>query len=551
MARTRKKAAQPVNPFPEIPDPFGYGQRAVDYLRSLKHPLSTLPDNAFQLDPWVERIIRRIYGPRHPNGDRIVKRAILVVPRGNRKTTLAGALVMLHGKGPERKQGGQLLSVASDKNQAKLTFNEVAGMIDPDFAFMPNIGNAAKTLDLKRGAKIRSTLSTITFLGSIAYEALASDAGTAQGRTPSLVIADELHAWTKRNPRELWAAMKLGAGKVKNSLMVVTTTAGIGQDNLAYDVISDARKIARGEIDDPATLAIIYEASPDDDWRDEKVWYAANPGLEHGYPDLETLRQEAREAERMPAERAKFQRYRLNIWQDASETPFVDMETYDKGNAPFSLSQMEGEPCWLGVDLSAVSDLTVIVAAWRDGSGGYFVYPWFFCPADNLQRRSDESGVPYTAWAEDGFIIATPGNAVDYAYVRAKIFDLCERFDVREIVFDRWGAQETKNILLERDLPVIDFGQGYQTMSPAISELERAILAGKFRHGGHPILRWNFANIAVEMDDAGNKKFSKRKSKDKIDGAVAAAMAVARAATGEDNRSVYDTDERPEGLLVW
>ncbi|GAB1581728.1 terminase large subunit [Phyllobacterium phragmitis] len=547
----RKK---PKNPFPEIPDPFGYGQRAVDFIRSLKHPLSTRPDNAFPLDPWAEKIIRQIYGPRHPDGTRIVKTAVLLVPRGNRKTTLTGAITLLHAKGPERRPGAQLVSVAVDKKQAKGVFKEVAGMIDGDYAFAPNIGNSAKTVDEARGAKIRDYVSKIVFPGGIEYEALASDAGTAQGRTPSLIIADEIHAWLKRDPRELWGAMRAGAAKVANSLTVVTTTAGAGQENLAFDVIDYARKVARGEIHDPATLPILFETPRDADWKDEAVWHAANPGLKHGYPDLEGLRQMAREAEHKPAERSIFQRYHLNIWQDHSTAPFVDMADYDRGAEPFYLEDLAGEPCWLAVDLSSNRDLTVVVAAWRhpDHDDGYIVHPWFFCPKDNLQRKADLDGVPYPLWAEEGFIEPTPGNVVDFRAVEDTIRDLCERFEVREIAFDPHLARNMMNTLRDEGYPAIEMRQGWVTMAPAIKELERAIVAGRFQHGGHPVLRWNFDNIAVETDKAGNKAFHKGKSRDRIDGAVAAAMAVARAAAGEGSApSIFDDPNVTAADLVW
>ncbi len=548
----RKKKAPP-NPFPEIADPFGFGQRAVDFIRSLRHPLSTLPDHAFPLDPWAERIIRQIYGPRHPDGSRVVKTAVLLVPRGNRKTTLTGAITLLHAKGPERRAGAQLVSVAVDKKQAKGVFKEVAGMLDGDYAFAPNIGNSAKAVDTARGAKIREYTSKIIFPGGVEYEALASDAGTAQGRTPSLIIADEIHAWLKRDPRELWGAMRAGAAKVANSLTVVTTTAGAGQENLAYDIIEYARKVARGEIEGPATLPILFEAPRDADWKDEDLWHKVNPGLKYGYPDLEGLRQMAREAAHKPPELAIFKRYHLNIWQDHSTTPFVDMADYDRGDELFDLSDLEYEPCWIGVDLSSTSDLTAVVACWRDPDceDGYIVHPWFYCPADNLEKRQAQSGFPYVIYAEQGLIIPTPGNVVDIRRVEADIRDLCDRFDVREIAFDPHYAKITMANLREDGLPAVEFRQGWVTMGPAIQALEKAILSRRFIHGGHPVLRWCFDNIAIQDDGKGNKSFHKGKSKDKIDGAVAAAMAVARAATGESTRSIYDSEERAEGLLVW
>lgn len=543
----------PDNPFPEIADPFGYGQRAVDYIRSLKHPLSTKKGNAFPLDPWQEKIIRQIYGPRNPDGSRIVKQVILLVPRGNRKTTLTAAITMLHGKGPERRAGAQLVSVAVDKKQAKGVFKEVAGMIDGDYAFSPNVGNSAHSVDMTRGAKIRDYCSKIIFPGGIEYEALSSDAGTAQGRTPSLIVADEIHAWLKRDPRELWGAMRAGAAKVSNSLTVVTTTAGAGQENLAYDIIDYARKVARGEVEDPATLPILFEAPRNSDWKDEALWHEVNPGLKYGYPDLAGLRQMAREAEHKPAERAIFQRYHLNIWQDHSATPFVEMSYYDQGKEAFDLADLEYAPCWIGVDLSSTSDLTAVVAAWRDPDHdeGYIVRPWFFMPEDNIFKRTDQSGFSYGRYVEEGYITATPGNVVDVRAVEAHIRDLCDRFDVREIAFDPHYAKITMANLREDGYPAIEFRQGWMSMSPAIQTMEKAILSGGFRHGGNPVLRWCFDNIAIQDDGKGNRSFHKGKSRDKIDGAVAAAMAVARAATGEDTRSIYDSDDRPDGLMIF
>lgn len=542
-----KTAPAPVNPFPHIPDPFGYGQRAVDYLRTLKHPKSRLPDRAFQLDPWQEEIVRKIYGPCDENGLRIVRNVVIMLPRGNRKTSLGAALALLHTDGPEAVPGGEVLFAAADQKQAKIGFREVEGIIEAG-GFMWRKGQASRRFDAAQHVKLQEYLNRIKFPNGTFMEALSSDAGTQHGRTPVFALIDELHAWPKR---DLWDVIKTGLVKVPGSLNIVITTAGRGQENIAFSVIDYARKVARGEIDDPATLAILYETPADADWQDENAWRLANPGLPYGYPDLNGLRQLAREATLRPADRDAFRQLHLNVWLDHSATPFIDMSIYDQGSKPVDLESLEHEPCWLAVDLSSNADLTVIVAAWRDGEGGYIVHPWFFCPRDNLSRKSDRDGVPYPMWAGQGYIEPTPGNVVDFRAVEDQIREICERYEVREIAFDPHLARNILNNLLEDGYPAIEMRQGWVTMAPAVKELERAIIAGKFQHGGHPVLRWNFDNIAVETDKAGNKSFHKGKSRDRIDGAVAAAMAVARASTGEDTRSIYETDERAGGLLVW
>jgi len=518
----------------DIPDPFGYGERAVKFMRALYHPKSGLSGGKFQLDPWQERIVRQIYGPRNPDKTRIIKTVVLLLPRGNRKTSLSAALGLLHLFGPERVSGGEVLSAASDRKQARIAFEEAFGIVNVTPP-MKQLTNAQDYKNRLVNTKWRSF-----------YEAISCDAGTQHGRTPAFVLADELHAWKKR---DLWDVLRSGLVKTAGSLLVVATTAGRGQENIAFEIVDYARKVKRGDIQDPSMLPILYEADRDCDWTDEAVWHAVNPGLVHGYPDIEGLRQLAREARQRPGDRESFRQLNLNIWLDHSANPFVDMGIYDEGARPVDLDDLEGQPCWLGVDLSSTGDLTCVVAAWRDGNGGFIVHPWFFCPRDNLRRRSEIDGVPYVTWAEEGFIEPTDGTVVDYRRAEAVIRDLCDRFDVREIAFDPHLARNILNNLLEDGLPAVEMRQNWAVMAPAVKDLERAILGRGFTHGGHPVLRWNFDNVAVHTDSAGNPVFHKGKSRDRIDGAVAAAMAVARAAAGETH-SIYESDQWSPELMV-
>lgn len=532
-------SSENVNIGAQIPDPFGYGQRAVDYLRSLKHPKSRLPDQAFQLDPWQEDIIRQIFGPVDERGNRIVRNVVILVPRGARKTSLAAAIALLCTDGPEAVPGGEVLFAAADQKQAKIGHAEVEGVILASEKPVWRKGSVRERYSEDTHIKFQTHINRIAFPNRSWMEALSNDAGTQHGRTPVLAICDEIHAWKKR---DLWDVIRTGLVKVPNSLSVVITTAGRGQDNIAFEVIDYARKVSKGEIDDPAWLPILYELPADADWKDEANWHLANPGLKHGYPDLYGLRQLAREAEHKPADRDAFRQLHLNQWLDYSETPFVEMAIYDEGAGGVDLDDKEAdqEPCWLGVDLSSNSDLTAVVAAWGDPESGYEVHPWFFCPADNLRRRAERDGVPYPTWAEDGFITPTPGNVVDFRAVENQIRELCARFNVQEIAFDPHLGRVMMAELQDDGLPVVEFRQGWVTMAPAVKELERAIIGRRFRHGAHPILRWHFANIALDEDKAGNISFHKGKSKDRIDGAVATAMAVGRAMHGETNRSSYD-----------
>ncbi|ATQ55321.1 terminase [Paracoccus yeei] len=522
-----------------IPDPYGHGERAVQFLRALRHPKSILPNRAFQLDPWQERIVRRIYGPRHEDGTRIVNTVALLLPRGNRKTSLSAALALLHTIGPEKRPGGEAIFAAADRKQAGIGFREAAGIIREDKRLVSAVGiydahNAPKKLLYRKEASY--------------LEVISGDGGPQHGRTPGFVLADEIHIW---KGRDLWEALTTGLEKIDDSLLVVASTAGRGQDSLAWEFFEDARNVARGKVDDASILPILFEADRRDDWEDEALWHRVNPGLQHGYPSLAGFRRHAKRSQRSVGDRQSFKQLKLNIWLDASTDPFVDMDIYDAGAKDFDVDALRDEPCWLAVDLSSTVDLSVIVACWRLAEG-YFVKPWFFCPQeaidatagdpeseldgeDGISAREDRSGAPYQAWHEAGLITATAGAVIDYAEIEAKVIDLCEEFNVQEIAFDPHMARQVQPKILEAGLPAVDFRQVPPLMMPAVLELERALLGGEFFHGGHLVLRHCFANVVVKRNDLGHVvKFTKPKRWLSIDGAVASAMAVARASANEN-----------------
>ncbi len=362
-------------------------------------------------------------------------------------------------------------------------------------------------------------------------QAIAADAGKQHGRTPQFVLVDELHAWPKR---DLFDVLETSLVKTRNSLMVIATTAGRGQTNHAWETMQYARAVASGEVDDPSVLPILFESDLSESWEDEAVWHRTNPGLIHGFPDIEGMRIAAREARTNPGKRDSFRQLHLNMWLEHSTSPFVDMAVYDACAGEVDVEALGDAPCFVAVDLSSTTDLTAVVAVWRDPENNYVVRPRFFVPAENLEARAARDGVPYPRWCNEGLIEATPGNVVDYARVETYIRELAKTYRVEEIAFDPYGASAMMQRLEDDGLPVIAFRQGWRSMSPAIAELERAILGGKFHHAGHEVLRWNFNNIAVETDKAENRSFHKAKSKDRIDGAVAAAMAVSRAAAYTD-----------------
>lgn len=522
----------------EIPDPLGHGERAVEFLRRLKHPASTAPGKRFQLDPWLERIVRRTHGPRHPDGSRIVKELWLQVPRGNRKTSTSAALALLSLLGPERVPAGQILFAAADRAQAAIAFTETANIIREDRRLM-----AATTIyDPHAGVKtIKSKIDGSTL------KAVSSDGKAQHGTTPTFVLADEIHVW---QGRELYEALTSGMVKRAGGLWVTATTAGRGREGLAAERYAYMCKIATGEIENEAILPVIFEPGEDDDWLDEKTWFKVNPGLIHGYPVLSEMRTKAKEAKDNPAEAHAFKQYNLGIWLGNSRDPLFSFDTYDALNQPSDDLDLEALPCWLGVDYALSGDLASIVVAWRHDDGRVEIRPWFFVPSEGLEERERLEDVPYREWIDAGHIIEVPGPIITPEAVKEKIVEIAATFDVQEIAFDPWRFRVPATELAAEGLPMLEMRQGPATMGPANGELIRTVTGRTLRHNGHPVLRNHFAGVAAKTGDSGMVWMTKADPKrGHIDGAVASAMAVSRAVMAENTRSRYEDDDVP-GLMM-
>lgn len=529
-----------------IDDPFGYGQRAVDWLRRLKHPKNPAPGHPFQLDRWQARVVMRAYGPRytedvfdeatgillHRKGDRIVRRVYIRVPRGARKTSLLASLTLLHLVGPEREPANRIIGAASTHGQAMELYGEAAMLVEHD-------SRLRKHLKVFGGSK-----TSITFpknRGS--YRAVASDGNALHGLTFSLCALDESHALTGQSGADLWGALESAMVKIPNALMIITTTAGAGIETTGWELDQYAVKVQKGLVEDPSVLPVVFGLEQEDGeaWREEANWLRLNPGMKFGYPVLGSYRVAAARAMVSPSSEYVFKTYNLNLWQANSTSPFITDELFMRGARPIP-EDINGLPAWVGVDMSRTTDLSAVVCCVKRGDE-FVLLPYFFCPRDDILKRGNRDGVDYLRWSEEGLMTATEGSSIDYEAVQACIRGLSERFDVKEVNFDPAYAAPVMNPLTDEGVvPTATLRQGWQTQSPMLNALEKAFMDEKVIHAGHPVLRWNFSNVALSIvDDAGNRKISKRSSKEKIDGVAAAWMAVGRAAAVEPI-SIYERE---------
>jgi len=380
-------------------------------------------------------------------------------------------------------------------------------------------------------------------------KAISSEAYSKHGMNVSFFLADEIHAWPPADARKLYTTVRDSMVKREHPLTVVISTAGEGTGGLAWDLWDYSHKVATGEIDDPTFAPIIFAAPDDADWRDEEAWHAANPAIDAGFCSLEELRIKARRIEHFPAEIADFRRFHLNQWQEGAAQPWIALELYDQAEERAGDDELIGRPCWIGVDLSSVEDLTAAIAVFPADDGAYDVTGMFFLPRDNLARKAERDRADYVKWAEAGFLTLTPGNVVDHSAIVEWIIDFAASHAVQEVAIDRWNSTAVNVRLQEEGFTVSQFGQGFASMAAPVKELKRAILCGSFRHGRNPILRSCFANVVAEKDAAENEKFTKERARGRIDGAVAAAMAVGRIIASDAGPSVYETGERPDGFL--
>jgi phage terminase large subunit-like protein len=252
----------------------------------------------------------------------------------------------------------------------------------------------------------------------------------------------------------------------------------------------------------------------------------------------------------MPSRESSYRNLVLNQRVDQT-SPFVPRAIWAKNSAePDDAAFYRGQ-VYVGLDLSARNDLTAMVAAVRDDVGRWHAKAWFFAPGIGLSDRAARDRAPYDVWRDRGHLVATSGASVDYSTVAEHLCGLCDDWDVAAIAFDRWRMDVFKTELarLGRELPLVEFGQGFRDMAPALDALEGELMAERICHGGHPVLTWCAANAIVTKDAAGNRKLDKAKATGRIDGMVALAMAIGAAAKASPNlqeTSVYETN----GLLV-
>ena len=515
-----------------------YDKEAADFvvafIEQLKHTKGEFYNQPFELIDWQEQIIRDIFGTLKPDGYRQFTTAYIEVPKKCGKSELAAAvaLYMLCADGEQR---AEVYGCAADRDQASLVFDVACDMV----RLCPAL---QKRCDLRPSRKAINFGPT-----NSVYKAVSSEVGGKSGVNISALVFDEL--WVQKD-RKFFEMMTVGTSDARrNPLHFIITTAGNDTNSICYELHQKAVDIIEGRKVDPTFYPVIYGAEPEDDWTDPKVWRKANPSLDITI-GIDKVQAACDSAKQNPGEENAFRQLRLNQWVKQA-VRWMPMDKWDACVSHIDEEDLEGRVCYGGLDLSSTTDLTsfVLVFPPQDEDDKYIILPYFWVPEETLDLRVRRDHVPYDLWEREGHLMTTEGNVVHYGYIEKFIEKLGERFNIREIAFDRWGAVQMVQNLEGMGFTVVPMGQGFASMSPPTKELMKLTLEKKLAHSGHPVLRWNMDNIFIRTDPAGNIKADKAKSTEKIDGAIATIMALDRAIRcGNDtSESVYDT----RGLLVF
>lgn len=504
-----------------------YADFAVTFIESLCHTKGTWAGKKFELIDWQEQIIRDLFGILKPNGYRQFNTAYIEIPKKNGKSELAAAIALLLTCG-DGEQRAEVYGAAADRQQASIVFDVAADMV----RMCPALNKRVKILASQKRLIYEPTNSF--------YQVLSAEAYSKHGFNVHGVVFDELHSQPNR---KLYDVLTKGSGDARmQPLFFLLTTAGTDTHSICYEVHQKAQDIIDGRKIDPTFYPVIYGADDTEDWTSPKVWKKCNPSLGETI-GMDKVKTACESAKQNPGEENSFRQLRLNQWVKQA-VRWMPMDKWDKCAFAVNEDDLRGRVCYGGLDLSSTTDITAFVLVFPplDEEDKYVIIPYFWIPEDTLDLRVKRDRVPYDVWERQGYLQTTEGNVIHYGYIEKFIESLGERFNIREIAFDRWGAVQMVQNLEGMGFTVVPFGQGFKDMSPPTKELMKLTLEQRIAHGGHPVLRWNMDNIFVRTDPAGNIKADKEKSTEKIDGAIATIMALDRAIRCGNNNcaSVYD-----------
>ena len=484
---------------------------ACNFFHFLSHSKGEWAGRRFDLEGWQAFIVSMLFGWVHDDTNlRRFRESYSEIPRKNGKSTLAAgiALKLLIADG---EPGAEIYSAATKRDQAKIVFSEAKNMVKRSPSLKKRLGVFQNNI---HHADSQSK-----------FEPLGADADSTDGLNIHGALNDEVHAWKNRL---LYDVMTTATGARRQPLIFNITTAGFNKHTVCFELHEYLKKVLDNIVPDDSFFGIIHSIDDGDHWAEPSSWAKANPNLDISVK-FDDVERKSKKAQNSPLSQNAFRRLHLDEWTEQA-TRFLDLDAWDACKRPYDIEMLAGRECIGALDLANTIDIAAFVLVF-DIDGEYFLLPFFFVPENNVDRRAKSDRVPYDVWIRQGFIDATPGNVIDYDYIRKKINDLGKIYNIKEIPADRWNATQIITQLDGDGFTIFPFGQGFASMSAPTKDLLTLTLGKKIRHNGNPVMRWMASNLAVTQDAAGNQKPAKDKSSEKIDGMVALVMALGRLRT--------------------
>ncbi|MEK7952771.1 terminase large subunit [Luteolibacter soli] len=492
--------------------------RAIGFMETFRHYKGQWAGTRMKLEAWQKFVVGNIFGWKWvDSGLRRFKYAHIEVPRKNGKTLLAAG-ISLYMLCADNEGGAEVYNAATKKDQAMILHRDARVLIekskDPDFR---------AAFAIRKNPPIIEYGAADSFMRPLGRD---TEGDTTDGLNPHAVIADETHAWTKLG---FWNVLNSALGARSQPLFLMITTAGHNMDSVGRSHSLIVQRILKGEDGGEGDdyFGIIFTIDEEDKERldDPMVWAKANP-LYGITVDEKKFRSQLALAKADPAINRELKTKWLNIWINQASL-WLDSDKWAKGVHSYDKAKLDGLRCYGGLDLAITRDLSALVWVFppQDWLERWTLLSHFWCPAADINTRSKRDKVPYQSWAENGFIVPTPGEVMDHGYITAQILADCQRYDVQAVGYDKTYAASLVNPLVEEGVNMLAFSQGIMTISPYAKELERLVIQGThLNHFGHPVLAWNAGNVVVHMDANGNIKPDKKRSEERIDGIIASIM---------------------------
>jgi phage terminase large subunit-like protein len=485
--------------------------RAVRFMQLMPHTKGKWAAKQERLvfQPWQHFIECNLFGwVNKDSGLRRFRESYEEVPRKNGKSLrLAARGIFLFAADGEA--GAEVYSGATSEKQAHEVFR-------PAWQMVQKLGGLRERYGIEQSGNPKNPGTMYVTSDMSKFEAMIGKPG--DGSSPHAALVDEYH---EHDTDHMVDAMQTGMGAREQPLLSVITTAGSNLGGPCYEKRRDVIRILEGQVEDETIFGIIYSVDEGDEWDDPASLIKANPN--YGVSVFEPfLLAQLEQARRSASKQNSFRTKHLNQWVGA-RTAWMNMLAWQRQKRAFDIEDFEGCPCWVGVDLASKIDVAALVMVFQR-EGSFYLIPRFYVPESSL-----EDNEKYRQFVMDGHMVATPGEMTDYAFIEQELIEIAARVELRDVAFDPAQANYLMTRLQQAGLPIVDFAQTVNNMSEPMKEIEALTLSRRLWHDGNPGMTWMMGNVVARMDAKEHIYPRKETPGEKIDGPVAAIIAMGRA----------------------